>query len=202
MNTKMATETTPLRGGPCQPPRYLPVLAFVQKHYVSVLAFIFCFSLAAAQLSFQIVLLPSLLEGIPHNAGLLISTFSSEIVEDMIEWAWVLITDDVDRYFHDGLIGARLSPKQRDALRKVDCLAAALQIGTTKVPGPLVSLIQAFCQVAGVFTAITICVGLIGLNFGSRVLGGQHKAVEKNWDRTVARNKSLLVDCFWSYGHC
>jgi hypothetical protein len=143
------------------------------------------------QLFLQTIVLPPFLATIPDNVGLLISTFSSEIVGNVTDLAWVMITDGTDRYFHDALFGASLNSKQRDALRKVESFDAVLQIGTTRILVIAGSLVQACSGTTGFPLAIILCLFLIGLNVCSRWLGGQFKAVEKNWEDVVERNQYL-----------
>jgi len=156
-----------------------------------MLSFIFCLALSVAQLFFQTVVLPPLLITIPSNLGLLISTFSSEIVGSMTELAWVLITNHADKYFHEALFGVELDKKQRDALRKVNSLDTALQIATTKLSVIAGSLVQASSQKWGICLSTVICFALIGLNIGSRWLGGQFHAIERNWEDGIERNHFL-----------
>lgn len=195
----MADEFTSLLGRVSRPwRRYVPlqisvppVLTFIRTYYVSVLTFMFCFTLTVTQILFQTILVPQIVQNIPPNIGLLTGIFSSEFMNDIIEWTWVFITDDLDRYFHDGLFGTRLSPKQLDALRKTSCLDTVLQILTTKILLIEGSLAQACWNGTGGFLAIIICVGLTGVNVGSRVLWGQLQAITDKWEETVRRNNFL-----------
>jgi hypothetical protein len=186
----MAAEITPLIGESSYPQRQ-PHRLFGRRHCELLLVFCFCFGLSVMQLFLQTIVLPPFLATIPDNLGLLISTFSSEIVGNVTDLAWVMITDGTDRYFHDALFGASLNSKQRDALRKVESFDAVLQIGTTRILVIAGSLVQACSETTGFPLAIILCLFLIGLNVCSRWLGGQFKAVEKNWEDVVERNHYL-----------
>lgn len=206
----MATETTPLLGKlPHKQRCFVPVLAtvqqhctvmlafaqrhctatvaFTQRHWVTVLVAIFSVAVAITQLFFQTTL-PHYLKEIQTNTRITITSFSPKIFENVIEWAWVLITNDLDTLFHDGLFGISLTKKQSLALRKVTALDEGLQ-NSVKILVIWVSMVLTCCQIMNGFSALIICSGMIGVNVLLKVRGGKLKAVDEYLGNAADRNR-------------
>lgn len=163
-------------------------MGFMQRHWVAVLVAIFSVAVAVVQLFIQTTL-PHSLKEVHTNTRITITSFNPRISENVIEWAWVHVTNDLDVWFHDVLFGVSLTKKQSEALRNVTSLNDGLQ-NSIKILVLGLSMVLTFCQVMDGFSALLTCSGMIGANVMLKVWGGKLKAVDEYLGNAADRNKS------------
>ena len=172
------------------PPRAAVLLVAPTPTSLHFFSCVYLEILLCAALTGVQILLPSLLRGIPDTYGVLVLIFASEMLYQVTDGLWILVTIDIDDSFHDGLFGIDLSDGERDSLRKCS-LDTVLRILLTKLPVIAVALTRALYQLTGVPLALVLSLLFLGLNLLFRYLVGQGEAIKENWTRTLKRNRSL-----------
>ena len=135
--------------------------------------------------------LPKLTASLPEYAGLIIGFAVSWFFNVLSDLIWTPITIELNAHFHNKLVGAPLTGKERDSLRKCDNVDTIIRLFITKIIFVLTSLVIACQEDIGLSRATVLAISLVGFNLLSRWLTRQSYAIKENWELTLKRNDSL-----------